>query len=279
MKSSTAHVLLILTAILWSSGGVLIKLIDLNPLAIAGIRSGIAAIIILAYVKKPKISWSKSQIIGAGSYAAMVMLFISATKLTTAANAILLQFTAPIYVALFGTWFLGEKTTLLDWLGIGIVLTGLGLFFLDELSTSGFWGNICALGSGFSFAISTVALRRQKSGSPVETILIGNIIAAIICLPFFFQSVPVEVETWFYIIILGVFQLGVAYILYSTGIKYIPALDAVLVSTIEPILNPLWVYLIVGEQIGDWAVIGGVLVLGGAMGRAFIRNWNKKKPR
>jgi drug/metabolite transporter (DMT)-like permease len=122
---------LVASALLWSVGGVLIKWVEWHPLAIAGVRSAIAAATLWAVLRRPRFDWSAAQIGGAVAYAATVLLYVSAVKLTTAANAILLQYTAPIYVALFGAWFLGERTTWLDWLAIACSLGGMALFFRD----------------------------------------------------------------------------------------------------------------------------------------------------
>lgn len=129
-SKSKAIILLICTAILWSQGGFLIKLIHWHPVAIAGGRSIIAALIMWAYVKKPKFTWSYIQIMGAVAYALTVILFVIANTLTTAANTILLQYTGPIYVALFSYWFLKEKITAIDWISILTVILGMTLFLL-----------------------------------------------------------------------------------------------------------------------------------------------------
>lgn len=128
-KRAVALLLLVLTASLWSIGGLLIKSVNAHPLAIAGMRSAISTVIILIYVKKPKFTWSFPQIAAAVTYALTVITFVSANKFTTAANAILLQYTAPVYVALFGSWLLKEKTSMLDWATIAVVFGGMMLFF------------------------------------------------------------------------------------------------------------------------------------------------------
>jgi drug/metabolite transporter (DMT)-like permease len=151
-EKTKAIVYLVITATMWSLGGLLIKSVDSNPMAIAGVRSGISAIIILAATGKPKFNWSFAQIGAALSYTGMVLLFVAATKNTTAANAILIQYTAPVYVALLGAWLLKEKVKLLDWLTIAIVMGGMILFFMDDLSMEGVLGNILTAGSGICFA-------------------------------------------------------------------------------------------------------------------------------
>jgi len=139
--------LLILTGVLWSTGGLLIKWVEWNAPAIAGMRSAIAAVFLFAVLGRPRFTWSGAQIGGGVAYAASALCFVAATRLTTAANAILLVYTAPVYVALLSTWFLREKVTGLDWLTVLLVLGGMGLFFLDRLTLAGWWGNVCAIGS------------------------------------------------------------------------------------------------------------------------------------
>jgi drug/metabolite transporter (DMT)-like permease len=259
-KSHIQAVLLLLTAaVLWSFGGVLIKLIVWNPLAIAGMRSAIAGLLLILFLRKPKLTFSKVQIACAIAYACTTSLFVVGNKLTTAANVILLQYTAPIYVALFGSWFLNERTHLFDWVVILICLGGMVLFFLDELTFGGFWGNMIAIFSGITFAAMILLLRKQKSGAPLESILLGNILVAVVMLPFMFKSMP-DTRSWIGLGLLGVFQLGLSYVLYSMAIKQVTALEGVLIPVIEPVLNPVWVFLLVGERPGAWAIAGGIII-------------------
>lgn len=260
-KRTRSLVYLVLTALLWSMGGLLIKSINWNSLAIAGMRSAIAAILILAVLRRPRINWSLAQIGGALAYAATVILFVTANKLTTAANAILLQYTAPIYVALFGAWFLKERVRWFDGVIIVAVLSGMALFFLDKLSTGHLLGNIIAILSGLSFAGMILFMRKQKNGSPLESVLLGNLLTAMIGVPFMFQGPFPDVSGWIALSILGLFQLGISYILYSSAIKHVTALEAILVPVIEPLLNPFWVFCLLGERPGPWALVGGVIVL------------------
>jgi drug/metabolite transporter (DMT)-like permease len=251
---------LIVTAILWSSGGLLIKWVSWNPIAIASARSAIATLVLLVALRHPHLTWSSVQIGAAIAYTVTLLLFVTANKLTTAANAILLQYTSPIYVALFGTWFLRERATRLDWITIFGVMGGMVLFFLDDLTTGGFWGNMCAISSGVTFACFVLFMRKQKNGSPLESVLLGNILTALVGFPFMFKTMP-SASSWIGLIFLGVFQLGLSHALYATAIKHLTALETILLSAIEPILNPLWVFLIMGEAPGPWALLGGVIVL------------------
>ncbi|HBE77950.1 MAG TPA: EamA family transporter [Firmicutes bacterium] len=269
-ERNQAIFLLVITSILWSLGGLLIKSVSWNPLAIAGTRSIIAAGVMLLFNRKLRFTWSSAQIGGALAYAATVTLFVIANKLTTAVNAILLQYTAPVYTAFLGAWLLKEKTSKLDWLTIALVMGGMGLFFLDKLSVGNIAGNICAILSGVTFGATAVLLRKQKDGSPLESVILGNIITALIGLPFMLQSAPAGTFSWLYLIILGVFQLGISYILYTLAIRHVTALEAILIPIIEPILNPLWVFLVMGEAPGVWALVGGFIVLVSITGRCLI---------
>lgn len=252
--------LLVITAVLWSLGGVLIKSVEWNPLAIAGARSAIASLVILIYLGKPKINWSVPQILGAFAYAGTVILFVAANKLTTAANAILLQYGAPVYVAFLGKWFLGEEVAQEDWWAVGAVLGGMVLFFFDQLQWGNLVGNLLAVLSGWTFAFLIIFMRMQKDSSPLESVLLGNIFTALIGLPFMWQGAPPP-GSWATLIFLGTVQLGISYILYSIAIKGVTALEASLIPIIEPILNPLWVFLFMGEVPGKWAMVGTGVIL------------------
>lgn len=268
-KRTQALLLMATTATLWSLGGVLIKSINTNPMAIAGTRSAIAAIVILIAMKKPKFTFSKAQIGATLSYTATVLLFVVSTKTTTSANAILLQFTAPIYVAVLGAWILKEKTRLLDWIIIAAVFGGMALFFLDNLSTKGMLGNILAALSGISFALFFIFTRMQKNSSSMESILLGNILTAVIGLPFLIGASP-NATGWVCLGVLGVVQLGLPYVLYAIAIKHTTALEAILTTAIEPILNPIWVLLFIGEKPSHWAIVGGIVVISSILSRHII---------
>lgn len=261
IKKRKAIFCMALAAILWSAGGVLIKWIDWQPMSIAGGRSIIAAAIIGFAFRKEPLSFSKAQWAGAAAYCSCVSFFVIATKLTTAANAILLQYTAPIYVALLSGWLLGEKVTRRDWLIIFTVCAGMMFFFLDKVTTGGMLGNLCAVISGISFALFILFMRMQKDGSPYGSVFLGNLLTFAFSL-FFWSGNSLTANNLMGISLLGVFQLGISYVLYSYAIRHIEALDATLITSIEPILNPIWVFLLFSEQPGFYSMIGGLTVLG-----------------
>lgn len=259
--------LLVITAILWSFGGILIKLVNWNPIAIAGMRSGIASILLLAIIKKPKWNWNSTKIGGIIAYVSMLVLFVSANKYTTAANAILLQYTAPVYIAIFSKLLLNEKTENIDWLFIAIIVGGMILFFRDDIGGGSLKGNILGVLSGVAFAFNVIFIRKQKDGNPIEGIFWGNIFTFIISIPFMFKSMP-DAKGWTGLLLLGVVQIGFSYILYTKAIKNVTALEGVLIPVIEPILNPVWVFLFIGEKPGKWSLIGGAIVLAAVTLRA-----------
>ena len=271
MSRQRAILMLIVTGIMWSTGGLLIKIIPWPPMAISGIRGGIAALTIFLLTRNLKFTWSRTQVAAAVCYVLVVTLFVIANKLTTAGNSILLQYTAPVYVAIFGYTFLGERSTRVDWVTILVLFTGLTVFFFDELTISGILGNVCAILSGMSFAALTILLRKQKDESPSDSILLGNILTLLVGLPVILTSVNLDPVPWLLILLLGVFQLGIPYVLYTTAIKYVTALDAIIYPIIEPILNPILVFLVLGEVLGSWAIFGGILVLGGVIARGILQ--------
>jgi drug/metabolite transporter (DMT)-like permease len=249
-------------ALCWSLGGLLIKSVAWPPLAVAGGRGLIAAAFLAVFAPRFRFTWSAAQIGGALAYAGTTILFVTANKLTTAANAILLQYTAPVWIALFGAWFLGERATRADWFTIVVVFSGMALFFCDDLRFAGFAGNLVALASGVAFASMTLLLRKQKDTSAEESIFLGNLLAGAIGIPFMFSahSIP-SVRGWIALALLGVVQLGLSYLLYARAIRHVTALEAVLIPVIEPILNPVWVLLVIGERPGPLSLLGGVIVL------------------
>ncbi len=263
---------LILTAVLWSSSGLFVKIISWGPFSILSARSMVATVVFVIYLKHLNclsFRWTRLQIVGALCYVGAQLFFIIATKLTTAANAIFLQYTAPLYITLFGYWWLGERPQRADWVSMVVIFAGMLLFFGDNLSLDGFYGNMLGILSGVAMAGMVLSMRKQKTGVPANTILLGNLIGAGIGLPFLLQE-TMSLSSLGIILYLGVFQIGLSFILYSNAIKYVPALESTLILTLEPILNPVWVFLIIGETPGQMALLGGMLVVGAVAVRAII---------
>ena len=247
-------------ALLWSTGGLFIKIVSWNPFAIAGVRSLVGGLVILAWLRRLRFTWSFAQIAGAVCYAACMILFVMANKLTTAANAILLQYTAPLYAAVFGWLFLKEKATVIDWLTIVVVIGGMALFFLDRLTPGSTTGNLLAIVSGVFFAGSIVALRAQKDGSPLESVFLSHCITFVVAIPFLHGPWPTPAG-WGGLAFLGLFQIGAASLFLAFGVRHVTALQSLLTSVLEPLFNPVWVFLVLGERPGPRALMGGAVIL------------------
>ena len=256
-----AVLFLLMAAVIWSTGGFFIKWVEWNPMAISGARSAMAALVIaVAFRNNLKITWSPIQLTGAVAYALTVTLFVIANKLTTAANAILLQYTAPVHVAILSAWLLKERTTLRDWLTIAAVFAGMILFFSEQMSPGNIVGNVCALLSGLTFALFIVLLRKQRNASPAGSVFLGNILTALAGLPFMFDAVP-GISGWLGLLYLGFVQLGTGYVLYTMAISHVTAMEAILIPLIEPVLNPIWVFLLMGEVPATTALAGGFVII------------------
>lgn len=260
MGRPTAILLLLATALFWSVGGLLIKWVEWPAMAISGMRSAIAALFLIVLFRPRLVTLNRYLLGGALAYAVCVTTFVIANKLTSAANAIVLQYTAPIHVAFFAYWFLGERPRRVDWLTLAMALAGMTLFFMDDLTLGGLWGNLAALMSGVGFAWMALFLRKQKDADPIHSVILGNLLAALVGLPFMFEYAP-SAKGWLGLVLLGIFQIGMAYALFSIAIRHVTALEALLIPILEPILNPIWVLLLLGEVPGPLAVVGAVTII------------------
>lgn len=255
-----------LAAVLYSIGGLCIKLIPWGGMAVNGGRTAIALVVIGAYLKlthhRPKMNlWV---LVGALAVCGTNILFSIANKLTTAANTIVLQFTAPIFVILFSVLFFGKKPQKLDMLACVLVLGGVLLFFVDSLSAGGMLGNILALLSGVSYA-GVFLLNDMPDSDPISSVFWGDVISAAAGLPFLGYETDFSPNTLTALLVLGVFQVGLAYILMVEGLKTTPPVTASLVSGIEPVLNPILVAVFYHEMIGPVALAGAMIVVGGVV--------------
>lgn len=264
--------LLVVAALCWSVGGVLLKSVDWPPLAVAGGRSLIATVFLLAVRWRVlRFRWSPLLLATAVAYAGCTVLFAAANKLTTAANAILLQYTAPVWIALFGAWLLGEKATRLDWATIVAVFGGMAIFLYDGLRVHDVGGILVAIASGVCFAALVLLLRKQKDGPGLESIVLGNAIGFVVGLPAMLRAEHLPpTQGIVALLLLGVVQLAIPYLLYLRAIRHVTALEAVLIPVIEPILNPLWVSLRLGERPTPLALTGGAIVVGAVTLRAIL---------
>ena len=262
--SSQGALAVVVTAFLWSTAGLFIKLIDWQPFAIAGLRSLIASILLLMVLRRPKFHFSFAQIVAGVANAATMLLFVVANKTTTAANAILLQYMAPVLTALLGAVLLKERIHGEHWGAFGVVAAGMVVLFMDKLGGGQTLGNLLAIASAFTFAIFFVFMRKQKDGSPLESMLLSHLITAVAGIGIsLFMPIPVFTPGAVgAIFALGVVQIGVAGILFSYGIKRITAVSAGLISVIEPVFNPVWVFLVIGERPSINAIVGGSMIIG-----------------
>ena len=255
-----SRLLLLAAAALWSTAGAAIKSCHLDAIQIAGGRSLVAAAFLAAFVREARPRPDRRVLLVAVAYAFTVVLFVVATKLTTAANAIFIQDTAPLWVLLLSPLLLGERPTRGELLAVPVFGAGLALFFLDELAPGQALGNVVALGSGVSFALSIVGLRGLRGRGPAA-LLWGNVLAAAATLPLWPAGPAAAPADLALLLYLGVFQLGLAYLCFSRGVSGTPAIEAALLVLLEPVLNPIWTYLVAGERMGRWAVAGGAVVL------------------
>jgi DME family drug/metabolite transporter len=255
-----SRLLILAAAVLWSTAGAAIKRCALDGWQIAGGRSLVAGLFLLLAVREARRRPTLRILLVSVAYACTVVLFVVATKLTTAANAIFIQDAAPLYVLVLSPILLREIPTRGELLAVPIFAIGLGLFFLDELSGGQVTGNLVALASGVAFAFSIIGLRLLRDEGPAALVY-GNFIAAAAALPVGLGGptpTPVDVALVLY---LGVFQLGLAYLCFSRGLLHTPAVEASLLMLLEPVLNPIWTFLATGERPGPWALAGGAVVL------------------
>jgi len=256
-------------AALFSTGGAAIKACSLTGWQVACLRSGIAALALLLLLPAARRGWSwRVPVIGA-AYAATLILFVTANKLTTSASAIFMQSTSPLYILLLGPWLLREPVRRRDLLFLAAVGAGVVLFFAgaepaQETAPDPFRGNIAALMSGATYALTVVGLRwaaRDQTGSAEAVVLAGNIIAFLACLPAALPLSGVTLLDWAVLGYLGVFQIGLAYVLLTAGMRHVTALEASLLLLVEPVLNPIWAWLVQGEQPGLWTLMAGAIII------------------
>lgn len=263
-----------LTGFAWSLGGLFIKVLDWNPWAIAGGRSLLAALVLWMLLRRPRFTLRRSQVLGALSYSLCMILFVFANKNTTAANAILLQYTAPLFTAVFGALWLGEKVRWHHW--GAFALSGTGLWLLLSPGSGGHWtGDLMALASGIAFSLTFLFGRKQKEGSGESLVLAHGVTAFVGLVAAAFLPLP-EI-TWpalGALAVLGIVQLGLASWLFSYGLKRVTALSANLAAVVEPVFNPLWVFLVMGEAPGPLALAGGLLIILGVTGSSLI-SWKQ----
>lgn len=267
-----------LAAALYSIGGLCMKVIPWSGTAINGARTAIALVVIGIYliIVKHPLRFNRWILLGALSVFSTNLLFAIANKMTTAANAIVLQFTVPIFVMLFSMLFFKRKPTKLDLAACIIVFGGIVFFFADSLSMGGGFGNALALLSGVTYA-GVFMMNDMPNSDAISSVFWGDVLSAIVGLPFIVKETDFTIIPIVSLLILGIFQVALAYILLSIGLKTTPPVTASLVSGIEPILNPILVAVFYGEEVGAFAFVGAVIVIVGVVGYNVIKGKQEKQ--
>jgi drug/metabolite transporter, DME family len=271
-------ILISLTAFLWSSSGLFIKILSLDAFQILFYRSSIAAltIFVVSMIRKKKLVFEKDLIsnLCAISFALILILFVTSNKLTTAANAIFLQFTAPLFLLFLEPVFLKTKFSKKSLITIIICIVGMVLFFFGKLEAGNILGNIIAILSGLSFAFFSLFLKWKKqihqNPNTINNIIVGNILVALFCIPFVYDKLTINVTEASILIYMGVIQIGISYIIFNEGIKYVSATESMIIAMLEAIFNPIWVFLGVGEKPSVYAVAGGVIILSAILFHNFV---------
>jgi drug/metabolite transporter, DME family len=278
-SQNQARLQLVFAALLFSTGGAAIKSSTLTGWQVASFRSGVAAVTLLLLVPATRRGWGWRPALVGVAYAATLILFVTANKLTTSANTIFLQATSPVYLLLLGPVFLKEPVRPRDFWVVAAVLAGLVLFFLGNeapvvTAPDPAKGNILALLSGVSFAVTIAGLRWLSRGNEdmgIATVAIGNLIAFFWGLPFALPVVSATPMDWVVILYLGAIQIGLAYACLTRGLRQVPALEASLLLMVEPVLNPVWAWLVHGERPSHWALLGGALIIGATTAQAVVQ--------
>ncbi len=273
-----ARIEIVLAALLFSTGGAAIKATTLSGFEVAGIRSAIAAIALVALVPAARRGYTL-RAAGVGlAFAGSLVLFVSANKLTTSAASIFLQSTAPLYVLLLGPWLLRERASRSDLVLMIPVAIGLLLVFFHtgapvRTAPDPVRGNVLALLSGVTWAFAIMGLRwmsEQRGSSPMAAAVLGNVFAALLCLPFLRSLSLVTAGDWAALVYLGVFQVAGAYYFLTNGVRTLPAIDVALLLLVEPALNPVWAWVVHGERPMLLAILGGALILGATGAKAWV---------
>lgn len=275
--------------LLWSTGGLFIKITTIDPFQLTFFRSFLAGLTVLLFTYKRGLKISFVEGLASVAYALLLFLFVWATKNTTSANAIFLQYTAPIYILILSPFIIGEKFHLRDLFTVILCIGGMSLFFVGKLEVSDYRGNLAALASGVFYGLYIMLLKHPKAsgasgsqpslpasaaadeaefpkkpaGNPVVTVIYGNFLLAAVMLPYGISAIPVMTTgDALAAAFLGVIQIGIAYMLFIKGVYGgTRPLDASIIGFIEPLLNPVWVFLFIGERPSNWAILGGIVII------------------
>jgi len=257
---------ILITVILWSTGGLLMKYIEGHALAINGARSILAYLVFVVYLKRWKIHLNKYVISAALCLTMTNILFVRANQLTTAANAIVLQYMAPVYVLIWDCIRQKRKPEKRQLIVIALAFAGMVLFFCDQLEGGHLLGNLLAILSGVTFSGVFFINSLPESSSP-DASMLGFLISFAVGIPFLSDMTKLDVTGVIALLVLGIFQVGLAYVFYSKGSRLTSPVSASLIGLLEAILNPVWVFLFYGEKVGRFALLGGAVIL-------FAVGWN-----
>jgi drug/metabolite transporter (DMT)-like permease len=279
--------------LLWSTGGLFIKLTTLDAFQVTFFRSLFAAITVLVLTRKSGLKINAFGIMVSIIYAILLFLFVWATKHTTAANAIFLQYTAPIYILILAPFVIGERFHLRDLVTVVFCIAGMSLFFVGDLTIGDYQGNFAALGSGLFLGLYIMLLKhpgaiggRQAAGgggtqtlNPVITVIYGNFLLALVTLPSGLTAIPTLTSRDLgAVAFLGIFQIGISYILFIKGVQAgTRPLDASIIGFIEPLLNPVWVFLFVAERPSNWAILGGTIIIATVVAHTLVQYRSKSR--
>lgn len=274
-KPAGAVLAVLAAAVLFSTGGAAIKVAAFSALQVASIRSGIAAVTLLLWLRG-RVLWSGGVLGVAAVYAATLILFVASTKLTTAASAIFLQSTAPLYIAVLAPVLLGERFRARDLAFLTSAALGLGICFAGRGAASATapdpaTGNLLGAMCSMTWALTLIGLRwaeRRHTGTAMSAVVAGNLIAFLVGLPLLWPLPAASASDWGTLAYLGVFQIAGAYILLTGAVGHLPALHTSLLLLIEPVLNPMWTWLIRGENPGAWTLMGGAIIVAAAAAQA-----------
>ena len=278
---STALLFVLAAAVIWSTGGLFIKWTTLSGLELSFCRSLFAMITVAILTRREGFGLNKLMLAASVLYAVLLILFVLATKETTAANAIFLQYTAPVYVLIFEPIIYKEKFRPRDLVTVLICLGGMALFFVGQLRPQDITGNLFALASGLCFAFYFLLLRhpRAREVNRASSVIYGNLLALIVTAPWGLAALThLNLHDAFSATYLGVVQLGIAYTLFTAGMaRGVRSLDAGIICFVEPVLNPVWVFLVIGERPSGWALLGGTIIIAAVIGHMLLDARSKRR--
>ncbi|GAB4118039.1 MAG: DMT family transporter [Candidatus Caldatribacteriota bacterium] len=274
-QDTKGRLLVLCAAFLWSTSSLFIKKIPAHPLFITFARAAIAGLTLLPFIQLKRIRLNKYFFGYMIIYTITVSTFVIANKLTTAANVIALQYTAPLYLLIYTIFTKKEILGYHNTIPIIFVTIGISLFLMEPNQASTSLGNIIALSSGMAMAIGVVFLHLLSNQSAVEIVSLTNLGTALLILPFIPSTVStissLGIKYWFYLFYLGAIQIGLAYLLFTNGLKYITPLNASIITLTEAIFNPLWVFFFLGEKPSIYGLVGGIIILASVASDALLR--------